>query len=66
MKIRLINHEVIPDCGCFEVRYQDGRLSKFLYFRRLRPDLVEQATAEQEAKRFARAEQDRLDSRDLT
>jgi hypothetical protein len=30
--------------------------------RRLRPDLVEQATAEQDTKAFARAEQDRLDS----
>ena len=30
--------------------------------RRLRPDRVEQAVAEQEAKRFAREEQDKLDS----
>jgi len=29
---------------------------------RLRPDLVEQATAEPDAKAFARAEQDKLDS----
>jgi hypothetical protein len=28
----------------------------------LRPDRVEQATAEQEAKTFAREEQDKLDS----
>ena len=62
---------VIPDCGSYEVRFPDGRPSKYFYFenlpsRRLRPDLVEQATAEQDAKRFARAEQDRLDSHDLT
>jgi hypothetical protein len=30
--------------------------------RRLRPDRVEQAVAEQDAKRFARDEQDELDS----
>jgi hypothetical protein len=30
--------------------------------RRLRPDRVEQAVAEQSAKRFAREEQDKLDS----
>jgi hypothetical protein len=29
---------------------------------RLRPDLVEQAVAEQDAKAFARTEQDKLDS----
>ena len=26
--IRLIKHEVIPDCGSFEVRYPDGRPSQ--------------------------------------
>jgi len=48
------------------VRFPDGRPSKYFYFenlpgRRLRPDRVEQATAAQEAKRFAREEQDKLD-----
>jgi hypothetical protein len=43
------------------------RPSKYFYFenlpgRRLRPDRVEQAVAEQEAKRFAREEQDKVDS----
>ena len=51
--------EVVPDCGSYEVRFPDGRPSKYFYFenlpgRRLRPDRVEQAAAEQEAKRFAR------------
>jgi hypothetical protein len=67
LKVRLIKHEVIPDCRSYEVRFPDGQPSKYFYFenlpsRRLRPDLVEQATAEQDTKAFARAEQDRLDS----
>jgi hypothetical protein len=66
-QIRLIKHEVIPDCGSYEVRFPDGRPSRYFYFenlpsRRLRPDLVEQAIAEQDAKAFARAGQDKLDS----
>jgi hypothetical protein len=48
--IRLIKHEVIPDCGSFEVRFSDGRRSVYFYFenlpgRRLRPDLVDSETA---------------------
>jgi hypothetical protein len=55
-------------CGSCEVRFPDGRPSRYLYFenlagRRLQPGrVVEQAVAEQEAKRFAREEQDKLDS----
>ena len=61
MKIRVIKHEVVPGCGSYEVRFPDGRPSKYFYFenlpgRRLRPDRVEQATAEQSAERFAREE----------
>jgi hypothetical protein len=67
MKIRIIKHEVIPDCGNYEVCYPDGRPSKYFYFEnplicRLRPDLVEQAIAEQDAKAFARAKQDKLEA----
>jgi hypothetical protein len=68
MKIRVIKHEVVPDSGSYEVRFPDGRPSKYFYFenlpgRRLQPGrVVEQAVAEQEAKRFARKEQDKLDS----
>ena len=67
MKIRVIKHEVITGWGSYEVRFPDGRPSKYFYFenlpgRRLRPDRVEQAVAEQDAKKFARAEQDKLDS----
>jgi len=44
-KVRLIKHEIIPKCGSFEVRFPDGRPSRYFYFddlpsRRLRPDLV--------------------------
>ena len=68
MKIRVIKHEVGPDCGSYEVRFPDRRPSKYFYFenlpgRELRPDRVEQAVAEQNAKRFAREEQDKLDSK---
>jgi hypothetical protein len=67
MKIRLIKHEAVPDCGSYELRYPDGRPSKCFYFennptRRLRPDLVERAVAERVAKIFARAEQHMLDA----
>jgi hypothetical protein len=32
MKIRVIKHEVVPDCGSYEVRFPDGRPSKYFYF----------------------------------
>jgi hypothetical protein len=62
--VRLIKHEVIPDCGSFEVRFDDGRPSRYFYWddlpsRRLRPDLVDSETALERAKAFARAERDR-------
>jgi len=65
MKIRLIRHEAVPKTGSYEVRFPDGRPSRFFYWddipgRRLRPDLVDSATAERDAKAFARAEQDKL------
>ena len=52
--IRIIKHEAIPDCGSFEVRFGDGRPS------RLRPEMVDQATALEAAKAFAGAERDKL------
>jgi hypothetical protein len=67
MKIRVMKHQAVPGCGSYEVRFPDRRPSKYFYFEnlpgsRLRPDRVEQAVAEQNAKRFAREEQDKLDS----
>jgi hypothetical protein len=66
-KVRLIKHEVVPDCGSYEIRFPDGRPSRYVYFennlgRRLRSDQVEQSVAELVAKIFARAEQHILDS----
>lgn len=65
-KVRLIKHEAVPLCGSYEIRFPDGRPSKFICWedtpvRRLRPDQVDRAVAERVAKIFARAEQRRLD-----
>ena len=51
MRVRLIRHEAVPKCGSFEIRFPDGRPSRFLYWddiagRRLRPDLVDSTVAE--------------------
>ena len=68
MKIRLIKHEAVPNCGSYEIRFPDGRPSRYVYFenlpgRRLRSDVVDRAVAERVAKIFARAEQRTLDLR---
>lgn len=65
VEVRLIRHEAVPKTGSFEVRYSDGRESRFFYWdddasRRLRPDLVDSATALEQAKAFARTERERL------
>jgi hypothetical protein len=59
--IRIIKHEAVPKTGSFEVRFSDGRPSKFFYYedeksRRLRPEQVDSETALEQAKEFARAE----------
>jgi hypothetical protein len=64
--VRLIKHEAVPKCGSYEVRFADGRPSRYFYFedlpgRRMRPK--EQFTsekAERQAKALARAERDGL------
>jgi hypothetical protein len=66
MTIRLIKHEAVPRCGNYEVRFSDGRPPRYFYWddlvgRRLRPDLLTGEQAEDHAKAFARAEQDKLD-----
>jgi hypothetical protein len=68
MRIRVIKHEAVPKCGSYEVRFPDRRPSKFFYWddvpgRRMRPELVDSSVAEKDVKRFARAEQEKLDSR---
>jgi hypothetical protein len=64
MKIRLNKHEAVPKCGSFEVRFPDGKPSKFFYWddvasRRTRPEQMTSEEALERAKAFARAEQDR-------
>ena len=63
-RIQIIRHEVVPKCGSDEVRYPDGRPSKFFYWedipgRRLRSDMADSFQALKDAKAFARAEADR-------
>jgi hypothetical protein len=63
--IRIIKHEAVPKCGSFEVRFSDGRPSKFFYWedvpsRRLRPEQLTSEEALEQAKAFARAERDKL------
>jgi hypothetical protein len=58
-RIRIIKHEPIRKTGSFEVRFPDGRPSKFFYWddepsRRL-PDQVDSKQALREAKTFARS-----------
>jgi len=62
--VRLIKHEAVPRCGSYEV--PDGRPSKYFYWddvpsRRLRPELLWEHEALEAARKFARAEQDKLD-----
>jgi len=64
-RIRLIKHEAVPGCGSYEVRFGDGRPSRFFYFedvpsRRLRPGLLTGDEAKRAAQELARAEQDKL------
>ena len=63
-RIQIIRHEVVPKCGSYEVRFPDGRPSKFFYWedipgRRLRSDRADSFQALKDAKAFARAERDR-------
>jgi hypothetical protein len=62
--IRIIKHEAVPECGSFEVRFGDGRESRFFYWddvagRRLRPDQLTREEALEQAQAYARAERDK-------
>jgi hypothetical protein len=62
--VRIIKHEAVPECGSFEVRFGDGRESRFFYWddvpsRRLRPDQLTREEALEQAKAFARAQRDK-------
>ena len=59
MSVRLLKHEAVPGTGSFEVRFADGRRSRYFYFddlpsRRLRPGQVPREQAIDWARMFAR------------
>ena len=63
-RIQIIRHEPVPKCGSYEVRFPDGRPSKYFYWedipgRRIRSDQTDSKRALEDAKAFARAERDR-------
>ena len=64
-RIRIIPHEGVPKCGSFEVRFPDGRPSRYFYWddmpgRRSRPNVFTSEQALEQAKAFARDERDKL------
>jgi hypothetical protein len=65
MAIRIKKHEAVPQCGSYEVRYDDGRPSVYFYWddlpsRRLRPEILTGAEALERARELARSETSRL------
>ena len=65
-RVRIIKHEVIPDCGSYEVRIP-GKPSVYFYWennagRRLRPEVMTGDQALEKARELARTEQGRLES----
>jgi hypothetical protein len=62
-RIRVIRHEAVPKTGSYEIRFPDGRPSRFICWdehtlgRRLRSEQVDSVVAERVAKIFARAAQ---------
>ena len=63
--IRIIRHSAVPDTGSYEVKFADGRPSRYFYFddipgRRLRPDILTSEQALEQAKALARAERERV------
>jgi hypothetical protein len=57
---RLIKHEAVPKCGSYEVRFSDGRPSRYFYWddeasRRLQLEQLTGEQAERYAKAFARS-----------
>jgi hypothetical protein len=61
---RLIKHEAIPNCGSYEVRYSDGRPSRYFYWddlpgRRLDSITLTGEQTLEKAKAVARAMRDK-------
>lgn len=57
--VRIIKHEAVPDCGSFDVRFPDGRPSRFYYWddlpsRRLNPETLDRETALEQAQAESR------------
>ena len=64
-RIQIIRHEVVPKCGSYEVRFSDGRPSKYFYWedipgRRLSSDQADSFQALNDAQAFARAERTKV------
>ena len=65
-RIRIIEHEAVPQCGSFEVRLRTDARRGFsigmnLLGRRLRPHMLTSEQALEQAKALARAERDATD-----
>ena len=63
-RFRIIKHESVPNCGSYEVRFADGRESKFFYWdglpgRRTRSEMLTGKQAFEQARALARAERDK-------
>jgi hypothetical protein len=60
ISVRIIKHEAIPQTGSYEVRYSDGRPSRFFYWdddpgRRLDPNTLTGEQALERAEAAARS-----------
>ena len=65
-RIQIIRHEPVPKCGSYEVRFPDGRPSKFFYWedipgRRLKSDQADSFQALKDAEAFAEVERSRVE-----
>jgi hypothetical protein len=63
VNIRIIRHSVIPESGSFEVRFDDGRESRYWYWddnasRRSVRGCLDQESAKKQAQELARAVRD--------
>jgi hypothetical protein len=63
--VQVIRHEVMAQCGSYEVRFPDRRTSRFFFWydtpsQRMRPDLFTRERALEAARKLALTEQDKL------
>ena len=64
-RIRIIKHEAVPECGSYEVRFSDGRPSKYFCWedipdRRLRSEQADSKQALEEAEALTWTERDHV------